>query len=218
MSPRPNTLTDGPMIGPPERPSRRRWPGLRTVLIAGAVLAVLLVFHRPLLTRFALLFRVDDPAPSDALIVLVGWTEPLEIYQRGWAPQVLMIPHGQVPFPDLNQSEVDRQVLIRKGIPENAIRALPAVSYGADIREVAQRVREELEKHPLRRITITAGAAHSRRVRRVFRRALHGMNVDIHIAAVRDPGFDETNWYRKDEGLTEYFSETIEVIRDALAG
>src|SRR5262249_23612533 len=58
MSTQPNTLTDGPMIGPPERPSRRRRPRLRAVLIAGAVLAILLVFHRPLLTRFALLFRV----------------------------------------------------------------------------------------------------------------------------------------------------------------
>jgi hypothetical protein len=35
------------------------------------------------------------------------------------------------------------------------------------------------------------------------------------MAAVRNPSFDESNWYRKDEGLTEYFSEAIEVVHEA---
>src|SRR5262249_28133887 len=50
------------------RGSRRRWIGL------GCLVAVSIgvLSHHPLLVGFARLFRVDDPAPSDALIVLTG--------------------------------------------------------------------------------------------------------------------------------------------------
>ena len=37
------------------------------------------------------------------------------------------------------------------------------------------------------------------------------------MAAARDPSFDESNWYTKDEGLVAYFQETLQWIFDQLA-
>ena len=81
--------------------------------------------HRPLLVGFAFLFRVDDPpTASDAVVVLLGGSDsrPLkaaELYRRGLAPVVLLA--------DLNETERNRQALIRSGVPAEAIRILPGV-------------------------------------------------------------------------------------------
>jgi hypothetical protein len=185
-------------------------------IAALSLIALLVLVHRPLLVGFARSFRVDDPAPSDAMLILVGSPdEPAEIYRRGWAPQVLMVPSGQIPFPDLNPFEVVREVMIRRGIPPKAMRILPPVRYGATIPEIAQRVREELEQRPIRRLLIAANAQQTARVRRIFRHALRGLGVEIHMAAVRNPMFDEATWYQKDEGLAEYFKEVLETFRSA---
>ncbi|CAN5668209.1 hypothetical protein BH23PLA1_BH23PLA1_37720 [soil metagenome] len=56
---------------PPEAPKARRrrrfWIGLAALAL---VLLVLFLAHRPLLVGYAHLFRVHDPAPSDAIVAV----------------------------------------------------------------------------------------------------------------------------------------------------
>ena len=79
------------------KPLRRRW--FRVIFTA--FLIVLLfgisapLWAPPLLQRYAMSFRVNDPQKSDAICILLGdfRVRPLraaELYLRGYAPQVLI--------------------------------------------------------------------------------------------------------------------------------
>lgn len=194
--------------------SKRAWLRGSAIVV---LTAGLLLGHRALLTGFARLFRVDDPAPSDRLLALaVAPDFPGRFYERGWASEVVTASEGPVPFPDLNQTTVDREVLIRQGIPADAIRALAPVHPGASYGAIAQRAREDFDRRPVHRITVAVNAHESARVARHFKRAFADTRAEVRVAALTNFRFNETDWYKSDEGLTAYFAEFIETIRDAL--
>src|SRR5438309_819965 len=107
-----NRLVPGPMLSEVEDPARRRrrrW--LVRISVALGVLLLLTAFHRPLLTGFAGLFRVDDPAPSDALVVLLGGPtnrpqRAAELYRRGIAPLILIGTSTDDPHARLNETQM----------------------------------------------------------------------------------------------------------------
>jgi hypothetical protein len=207
----PSPVEENPQDLPSPRPSRRR---IRRRLAATlSVLVLMLVLtHRPLLTGYARLFRVDDPAPSDALIVLseTPATKAAEWYRRGLAPLLVTVSEGPFPFPDLNQTEVRRRILIRDGVASEAILVLGTARPFPDDRRKALEVGTYGRSHGWKRITVVAGAAETGRLRRIFRRALRGTGIDVRMACSPNPYFDEATWYTTDEGLVTYFIETID--------
>jgi hypothetical protein len=166
--------------------------------------------HQPLLVGFARLFRVDQSAPSDALVVLNGSRKAAELYRRGMAPLVLLPATELFPFPGLNGTALNLRTMTRDGVPVEAIRLLPAQGPAAELRDVAQRVRDEVQTRPVRRITVLVRAHRSARTLRIFREALGGTGVEVRMVAVDNMLFDESNWYLIDEGLVAYFLETVE--------
>jgi uncharacterized SAM-binding protein YcdF (DUF218 family) len=208
-----------PPPGAPGLAPRRRRRG-RRAFIAALILAsaglALAAAHRPLLVGFALLFRVDDPAPSDAIVMLLGGTphrpqKAAELYRRGLAPVVLLCREPRDPVLPYDPSELIKQYMVRLGVPADAILILPG-EIGSTRME-AQRVREYLDRHPdARRVTVVTTAFHTRRARWVFRRELRGRGVDVRAAAATDPAFDESDWYRTEDGLVLYFCEAIKTV------
>ena len=122
-----------------------------------AIPALLVVFFHPaFLTLFAFQFRVNDPAPSDALVLLLGGDrdrphKTAELYRNGMGSVVLV---GSDPDLRLN-----RDSLIDKGVA-----AADIFSLGPTIgtREEAWRVRAYINEHPeIRRITVVTTAFHT---------------------------------------------------------
>ncbi|CAN5668135.1 hypothetical protein BH23PLA1_BH23PLA1_37710 [soil metagenome] len=185
------------------RIARRRG---RVVLVLALALMALALAHRPLLVGFAHGFRVDDPAPADALVLLLGGERDraekvAELYHCGLAPMVLM---GDDPDLDMN-----RAFLIEGKVPAEALRSLgPTVGTF----EEAQRVKVYAEAHGLRRVTVVTTAFHTARARWTFERALRGTGVEVRTAASRDPRFDENNWYKTEAGRLAYRREAIKAI------
>jgi uncharacterized SAM-binding protein YcdF (DUF218 family) len=212
----PYRLADGPMMPAPPNP---RWRRLRRrVLRWGAVALMglaLVLAHRPLLVGFARWFRVDDPAPSDALVVLLGHpghrpAKAAALYREGLAPLVLLGDSASDPALGHDETEATRAVLIRLGVPPEAIRILPGAVTST--REEALRFREFARSQPLRRVTVVTSAYHTARARRIFRKTLAGMAIDVRMAAAPVPGYDETDWFKTDEGLVDYVNETIKTV------
>lgn len=204
----------GPAPGAPRRRRSLRW-SVRLGAVAGLMALVLALSYRPLLVGYARLFRVHDPAPSGAIVVLQGqWTvRPVTaagLYRAGLAPVVLMGATDPVPYPDLCESALNRRVLIRAGVPPGAIRVLPGPVTSTS--DEALRVRDYLRTHPMRRITVVTTAFHAARARWIFRRVLRGMGVEVRVAAARDPRFDESDWYRSALGRSCYLSEAPKVL------
>ena len=207
-----------------QRRKRRRrrivWAGL------AATLVLLIALHHPLLVGYAYLFRVDNPAPSDALVLLLGGLErrpakAAEMYRQGVASKVLMcVPPRREAAGDLLTAYRDK--LIREGVPADAIVVLPDPVEST--RDEAQRVRRYVEAlnesqspaspsatAPIRRLTLVTTAFHTSRARWIFRRTL-GPEIDVRVAAAEDHRFNETNWYRGEDGLMSYFGETIRAV------
>ena len=70
-----NTGATAPPSSVPSPPPRRKrpWRTAATVAALAVVLTLgLAAAHRPLLVGLAYLLRVDDPAPSDAIVLLLG--------------------------------------------------------------------------------------------------------------------------------------------------
>ena len=182
-----------------------RWP--RWAFLSLGLPAILVVFfHASLLTLLALQFRVNDPAPSDALVLLLGGNrdrphKTAELYCKGMGSVVLVGADADLGL--------NRDVLIDKGVAAADILTLgPTIGT----REEAWRVRAYINKHPeIHRITIVTTAFHTARACWIFRRVLNGTGVDIRAAASNDPRFDETDWYTTVDGVQAYSQEILKL-------
>ena len=199
----------------PSRRGGRARAAAKAVGVAAVLTFALVLAHRPILVGFAHLFRADDPAPSDAIVVLLGGethrpVKAAELYRNGLAPLVLLgQERGRANSP-LSTSDLIQRYLVKSGVPADAVVILPGVV--SSTRDEAERVAEYIDRHPLRRITVVTTAFHTARARWIFRRTLAGRNVDVHTAAVSDPRYDESNWFQDEDGLVYYTFEALKTI------
>jgi uncharacterized SAM-binding protein YcdF (DUF218 family) len=212
----PHRLTPGPLVPTPPSPFRvacLRW-GRRVAVVSAAVLAVVLC-HRPLLEGYARLFRVDDPAPSDALVVLLGGPQcrparAAELYRAGFAPKILVCTDsGTLPGMDRETAYTVRR-LAAMGVPRGAIEVIPKVVTST--KEEAEAVLSAAEAGGMKRVTVVTHAFHTARSLWIFRKVFRRSGIDVHVAAATDPNFNETNWYRHDESLLVYLNETFKTV------
>jgi hypothetical protein len=197
---------------------QRRRGLIRACLSIGVAVLGLILVHRPLLVGFARLFRIDQPASSDALIVLNGSRRAAELYHGGLAPLVLLPATDPLPFSDLNPAALNLRRLIRNGVPVEVVQFVPTGGSAAELQDIAQGVCNEVRARPVRRITVLVTAHRSARTSWIFRKVLKGTGVEIRVAAVDNKLFDESNWYMSDEGLVAYFVETVEWLLLLLTG
>jgi uncharacterized SAM-binding protein YcdF (DUF218 family) len=204
-----------PLVARPEDPRlrRARRRGGR-LLVLGGLLGALVAFHGPLLSGYARLFRIDDPAPSDAIVVLLGGLghrpqHAAALYRRGVAPRVLLatLDATASPFDETRQTIA---VLRQGGVPPDAITVMPQRCEST--RDEANAVRALAGRAGFRRITVVTSAFHTRRSRWIFRRVFAGTGVAIHMAAAEQPRITEANWWRSDEGLVTYVDETVKTL------
>jgi uncharacterized SAM-binding protein YcdF (DUF218 family) len=211
-------LAEGPMMPSPANPTWRRLRRRAVWLGLACALGVALVFTgKPLLVGFAHLFRVNDPAPSDALVILMGGPthRPLSaaaLYRQDLAPLVLISETPFDPATELSETGYTKQVLIKNRVPASAIHVLSG-GVVTSTRDEAFRVRGYILAHPeVKRITVVTSAFHTARARWIFRKVLRGTGVDVRLAAASQPGLEERDWYMHDEGLVVYFSEAIKAV------
>ncbi|MBI1325403.1 hypothetical protein GC170_19740 [bacterium] len=201
--------------GPLRRPRRRRRILAILLLASLAGLASAPIWAPPLLQRYALLFRVNDPEPSDAVCILLGGfhVRPMraaELYLRGYAPKILIVDYPDDIFYGSMESQLALIVARRCGVPDrDLVRVTSPVTSTA---EEARLYREYAEKNGLKSLLIVTTAFHTRRARWIFDRVFAGSGIRLSYAAAFDPHVNERNWYTSDEGLVTYFSETVKTL------
>jgi len=207
----------------PNSRARRRFliPRLRTVTAIGLAVALALgyIAREPLLIRLARILTVDDAeGPADYLVVLGGGAETrpfaaAALYRAGVAPKVLVFEHeadritglGLAPTHD----ELYRKILQIEGVPARALDRAPGVVRNSW--DEARALRRFLVARPVRRIVLVTSAEHTRRARWVFRKVLTGLPVEVRVAPARHWRFDETNWWKSDEGALVYLHEYLKL-------
>ena len=162
---------------------------------------------------------VEDPLEkASAIAVLSGRMpsralEAARIYREGYASEVWLtrtIEPGAslqalfVPF--TGEEAYDRMVLMRKGVPESAIRVLdPPIANTADeMLAIGQALGKENE----RTVIIVTSKVHTRRVKALWRHFSSADGQAI-VRGVSDDGFDPAHWWANT-------ADALDVVREAL--
>jgi len=200
------------------RPSRRRrrWKFLTVaglVSLAGLVSAPF--WAPPLLERYALGFRVNDPQPSDAICILLGGfqvrpSRAAELYLRGYAPKILIVDYPDDILYGSMESQLALIMCRRSGVPDEDLVRIPAPVTST--RDEARLYRDYAEKNGLKSLIVVTTAFHTRRSRWIFERVFAGSGIRLSYAAAYEAHINERNWYTTDEGLVVYFSETLKTL------
>lgn len=203
-------------------PARRRWAWRAGVLLAlAAPLALAYLLPGRLLPPVARLLDVSEaPAPADDVLVLGGGnsTRPFvaaALVKAGLAGRVLLCPDvlrpeavdGIVP----PEYEIDRRVLLARGVPADRITLLEGGPCTGTFDE-ARALARYLDSRPGRTVTVVTTAWHTRRSRMVLRRVLGDRARALRLVGAPDDGFDAANWYRYEEGWVAYGTEYVKLV------
>lgn len=194
----------------------------RVALVAAAVVAIVsaaYVARARLLTGLAHLLTVDTVGPAADYIVPLGGgtdTRPFvaaALYKSQVAPKVLIFEYASSEVIGmglvLSQTELYRRVLEFEGLPHAAIQVIPGEVH--DTWEEALAVRTVLPRRQPTRLVVVTSPEHTRRALWAFQKVFAGMPVDVRMAPARHLTFDETNWWRDDEGVLVYLHEYLKL-------
>jgi hypothetical protein len=207
---------------------------MRRKAIVGKCFAFLLVFmlsaytfRAPILAAVGHLLVVADPVvPADVIVVTInalksGILDAADLFHRGAAPQVAV-------FADL-PDEVDRE-FIRRGLPYFDVTARSIKELGAlgvtrveRIPRAVSGTEEEgevlpgwLKKRRFRSVVLVTTPDHSRRVRRVLRRALKGQPMTLIVEPSRYSEFDPEHWWQTRKNLRTGIVELQKLFLDVV--
>jgi hypothetical protein len=209
-------------------------PGRRRILILlGAILSTCAVMSYPgarhSLLRFAgwALVANDRLKQVDVIVIAVddygaGVLEAVDLVKEGVSTRVAVFEDP----PGLTDRE-----FAKRGVPYHDAAALSLRqlnALGVTSVEVIRRnvagTRDEGTLLPLwclergyRKVLVVTSADHSRRARRVLRRAMRGSGIDVVVRASRYSDFDPDNWWNSRVGMRTEVVESEKLLLDWLA-
>jgi uncharacterized SAM-binding protein YcdF (DUF218 family) len=190
---------------------------LVTIVLGFLLLAaVLIVFHRPLLTAAGRYLIVADPLEAaDVIVVLSGGRadervgQAATLFKAGLAPFLLL--SGGEQLMGISVPDLLRRQALEHGVPASALlyeRSSTSTS------EQARFLRPILEARGARRAILVTSSYHTRRTRLLFRRTFAGSPVEIRVYPVQQDVFRPEDWWTRDQD-TE--TVVLEYLKLALA-
>jgi uncharacterized SAM-binding protein YcdF (DUF218 family) len=190
------------------------------VLVLAGLGACTWLAREPLLRGLANLWIVsDDVTPADAVAVLGGQIEvrpfaAADLYRRGLVKKVLVSSNREgraaVIGDAQGHAEANRHVLLKLGVPENAIEMFGQANRSTS--DEAAALREWTGRHGASSIIVPTEVFAARRVRWIFDREFAGRGVRIQVLALEPPDYTRTEWWRTAAGLIAFQNEVIKYI------
>jgi uncharacterized SAM-binding protein YcdF (DUF218 family) len=164
---------------------------------------------------------VADPLERSGAIAVLSGLSPYramgaaDLYRQGWAPEVWLTTDdgrgiesafARLGIPHPSETDYDRQVLAKLGVPAQSIRVLPVPIRNTvdELTEVAATLRQAGED----RVIIITSPPHTRRVRTIWH-ILVGGHPQAIVRYDSYEHYDTANWWR----IT---SEADDVVREVL--
>ena len=197
----------------------------RTIITAGTffllLAALVFAFRSQILTGVADYLIIDDRLqPADVIFLLNSEfdTRPFraaELYKQGLAPVIVIaraensraVELGLVP----NDTVISVGVMEKLGVPPGKIVVLPFAGGVTSTFDEAAVFRQYAEANRIQRIILVTSAFHTRRARWIFEKTLAGVPVTLEMAAVPYAGFDQTDWWKNEDGLIRLNNEYIKL-------
>ena len=155
------------------------------------VIAVLLAFA----ANAGKMLIVDDPQPSDVIVVLAGETDvrpalALRLLDQGYAGRVLIDVPAAARIYDFTQLQLAEKYV--QSLPQaKSIDVCPI--EGLSTRDESHDVERCLAHEPGTRVLIVTSDFHTRRSLSIFRHEVHGKTFSV--AAARDPAQFGAHWW-----------------------
>jgi len=176
--------------------------------------------REPVLRGAANLWIVSDPVSrANAIVVLGGGLETrpfvtAELWQRGLADKILLsqgpdertASMGAIP----SHSELNREVLLKLGVPAGAIETFGTASQNT--REEAVALREWAKRNAASVFIIPSEIFSARRVRWIFCREFSGTAVSIEVPSVESRDYTRRDWWKTEQGLLAFQNEVFKYI------
>jgi hypothetical protein len=211
-------------LASPRTHRRAVWQRRGRRLIAAAViiagLAGLVWLARvPLLQGMAELWIVSDPiTAADAAVVLGGGIDvrpfaAAELYHRGLVKKVLVSQVGDgravAIGAEPGHTEANRQVLLKMGVPADAIETFG--SANKNTKAEADALREWTQRHASQVVIIPVGMFEARRTHWIFHHEFADQPVRIEVASM-DSQQATANWWADELGIVLFQNEILKYI------
>jgi uncharacterized SAM-binding protein YcdF (DUF218 family) len=197
------------------RPKHRIWLALLVAIVA---LVTGAWYARTFLLQGAahLWIVTDQPGRADAIVVLGGGLETrpfaaANLYHQGYAAKVLVANVKPGPAERLgvvpSHTEFNRQVLLKRGVPLEAI-----ITFGVDVSsfyEESVALREWSRQNNAKYMLIPMDIFSTRRARWLLSRVLSASGTEAVVIAVDPPEYTRMNWWQGEEGLVNFQNEVI---------
>jgi uncharacterized SAM-binding protein YcdF (DUF218 family) len=160
----------------------------------------------------------EDPlAPADLVFVLSGSMpyraeEAARVFRLGYAPEVWVSrPESPRELERLGihfvgEQEYNRAVLIREGVPEEAVHILPDTILNTE--QEVEEVAREMRRTGKTRVIIVTSPQHTRRVRTLWTKLVQDDRKALVRAAYEDQ-FDADHWWRSTSDAFSVVHETL---------
>jgi hypothetical protein len=107
----------------------------------------------------------------------------------------------------ISHEELNRRFLLKAGVPADRIGRLPL--EGRDEWEFAESLKVWLEQNPTARVAVLCDRIGSRQLAGLLGSVLGTNRQNVRVVAVPSTEYDESNWWRKKEGVLGVFHSTI---------
>jgi uncharacterized SAM-binding protein YcdF (DUF218 family) len=178
------------------------------------------VERAPLLRGAADLWIVSDPVTrSDAVVVLGGQIEvrpfvAAELYKRGLVTKVFVSQVAATRSSKIGDlpghSELNRQLLVKLGVPETAIEMFGEGNRNTKDEAVA--LRDWAEAHRVSRIIVPTEIFAARRLRWILSREFAGSSVHLEIPSFEPPDYTRSEWWKTEAGMIAFQNEIMKYL------
>jgi uncharacterized SAM-binding protein YcdF (DUF218 family) len=181
------------------------------MFVLASVVAGGWVLREPVLVGAANLWIVSDPVSrADAIVVLGGGlaTRPFvaaEMWRRGLADKILISQPAEGAMP--SHSELNREILLRLGVPPGAIETFGTANKNT--RDEAVALREWAGRNAASSFIIPSEIFPARRVRWIFCREFFGTAVSIEVPSVEPPNYTRRDWWKTEHGPVDFQNELL---------
>jgi uncharacterized SAM-binding protein YcdF (DUF218 family) len=172
----------------------------------------------PLLQGMADLWIISDTVThADAAVVLGGGLDvrpfaAADLYRRGLVNKVLISQVGDEPAVSLgvvlNHTESNRRVLLKLGVPADAIETFGTMNRNTI--EEAFALSEWADRNNASSFIIPTEIFSARRVQYIFRRELAIERIEV--LSLDPPLYNKDDWWKTDTGLIAFQNEILKYI------
>lgn len=214
-------LLNDSKVGPASLPIRRM-SAMRRLAVAVLVMSCLCVGTwieaDPLLQGAADLWIVSDTAThADAAVILGGGLEvrpfaAADLYRRGFINKVLIsqvdLDRAASIGANPGHTEINRQVLLKLGVPAYAIETFGNANNSTRAEAVA--LRAWADQNNVTTLIIPTEIFSARRVQFIFRQELPTKSIEV--LSLEPPEYSKDDWWKSDTGLVAFQNEILKYL------